>query len=817
MTTIVHKRGTGIPAADDLAVGEIAIDTSTGTVYTKNTRGEVVPVGGDFDTSNLAKLDESNDVIEGQFRLIWDHSADVDFPFNGSIGYDGNNKDPDSPGGAFLYASGKRGTVSIGRDGDMELHGQSEIKGVADREGNLPWITDFSYVQAADFLDAEGNSIIGGGGGITAEFDPEFVYLEPWKGEEVGGGPVWVVEDGLSASFLHTAGLLSAKRAELGEVSATTVNTHAPFYGSVSSAFGNFTEATILGGINIPAVDVDRPEELPFDLSDEEVKALKDKTRSIQYALTVTHETLGRTVEIDKEGVIRAREFTDMDGNPIGGGGTELPEGSSDGSVLTWQTDAWKPSQRFRFQEKPTNEIVADTSGITLAATDVETKLDLTMSGFEFSHGYEPARVWIKKNPYESDPSELHVDQVFATDYLDADGNPIGGGDVDLTGYATETWVSTNYQTKGNYLVSADLNGYATETWVTNGYQPKGNYLTDFTESDPTVPAWVKSITQNDIDNWNSAGGDFDNSHVVGDESKKNVAVGLRALRDLTEGSNNTATGTDALSWCTTGIGNTAYGSECLTFLESGEWNTAVGVRALKNSSSAKHNSVFGYQAAYNLRTGRDNVAIGSKALESSTGGNQNVAVGSSALKNNGNSFSTAIGYDALVNSVEGENTAVGHQSLQQATTGSLNVAVGNSAMASNVEGASNTVIGRQAGFWITGNKNSVLGAEAGPNYGRPDIENTTCVGYGAETIESNTIKLGNRDITRVITDGAMQASDYLDADGNPATVSPSAIVEAFTTLQTAVADEDTVEGIKTALTNALGGLIEKFEGMTKQ
>ena len=62
----------------------------------------------------------------------------------------------------------------------------------------------------------------------------------------------------------------------------------------------------------------------------------------------------------------------------------------------------------------------------------------------------------------------------------------------------------------------------------------------------------------------------------------------------------------------------------------------------------------------------------------------------------------------------------------------------------------------------------------------------------------------------------SVKAKSYLDKDGNPATVSPSAIVDAFTTLQTAVADEDTVEGIKTALTNALGGLIEKFEGMAK-
>lgn len=98
---------------------------------------------------------------------------------------------------------------------------------------------------------------------------------------------------------------------------------------------------------------------------------------------------------------------------------------------------------------------------------------------------------------------------------------------VDLTGYATETWVSTNYQVKGNYLTSADLNGYATqswvqgqgyltsaslngyatETWVSTNYQPKGDYLTSFTESDPTVPSWVKAITQADIDKWNEGGG----------------------------------------------------------------------------------------------------------------------------------------------------------------------------------------------------------------------------------------------------------------------------------------------------------------------
>ena len=51
-----------------------------------------------------------------------------------------------------------------------------------------------------------------------------------------------------------------------------------------------------------------------------------------------------------------------------------------------------------------------------------------------------------------------------------------------------------------------NLDGYATETWVSEGYQVKGNYLTDFTESDPTVPQHVKNISSADITNWNGKG-----------------------------------------------------------------------------------------------------------------------------------------------------------------------------------------------------------------------------------------------------------------------------------------------------------------------
>lgn len=89
------------------------------------------------------------------------------------------------------------------------------------------------------------------------------------------------------------------------------------------------------------------------------------------------------------------------------------------------------------------------------------------------------------------------------------------GGDVNLDGYATEAWVSVNYQPKGAYLTPNDLNGYATQTWVSqnyalqsfvsDNYQRKGNYLTS--ETDPVFTASpAAGITQNDINKWNAAG-----------------------------------------------------------------------------------------------------------------------------------------------------------------------------------------------------------------------------------------------------------------------------------------------------------------------
>lgn len=88
----------------------------------------------------------------------------------------------------------------------------------------------------------------------------------------------------------------------------------------------------------------------------------------------------------------------------------------------------------------------------------------------------------------------------------------IGSTDVDLTGYATESWVNTqiaNFLTEAQVstLITNALTNYALKSEIptkNSQLQNDSGFITGFTETDPTVPTHVKGITENDISNWNN-------------------------------------------------------------------------------------------------------------------------------------------------------------------------------------------------------------------------------------------------------------------------------------------------------------------------
>jgi hypothetical protein len=105
--------------------------------------------------------------------------------------------------------------------------------------------------------------------------------------------------------------------------------------------------------------------------------------------------------------------------------------------------------------------------------------------------------------------------------------------------------------------------------------------------------------------------------------------------------------------------------------------------------------------------------------------------------------------------------------------------------------------VGGSIGLKFDSNSNSVVPVD---EMGRPKV--------GID-LGSTAAKFKDGDFT-----GEVRATAFVgDGSQLTGTVSTKAIVDAFQSIQMAVSNETTVAGIKKALTNSLGGLIEKLEG----
>lgn len=171
-----------------------------------------------------------------------------------------------------------------------------------------------------------------------------------------------------------------------------------------------------------------------------------------------------------------------------------------------------------------------------------------------------------------------------------------------------------------------------------------------------------------------------------------NTAIGSSALKDNTTGEANTANGVGALESNTEGDLNRAIGEVALTFNTTGSQNTANGVAALLNNIDGNSNTASGLSALHDNASGSSNTAEGDHALFSNIGGNGNTASGDSALGSNteGN-FNTGTGENALSGNTTGSiNTALGLNAGSNLTTGDNNIDIG--ANVNGVAGESNTI-----------------------------------------------------------------------------------------------------------------------------
>jgi hypothetical protein len=178
-----------------------------------------------------------------------------------------------------------------------------------------------------------------------------------------------------------------------------------------------------------------------------------------------------------------------------------------------------------------------------------------------------------------------------------------------------------------------------------------------------------------------------------------NTATGSNALRDNTTGNSNTAIGRDALLCNTTGLQNTATGNNALCANTTGNNNTASGNSALRDNTTGSSNTATGFQALCANTTGNNNTASGVNVLRDNTTGNSNTAIGRNTLLcNTTGCFNTATGRDALLcNTTANDNTASGYQALRDNTTGNSNTATGRNTLLCNTTGLQNTASGVNA------------------------------------------------------------------------------------------------------------------------
>ena len=195
-------------------------------------------------------------------------------------------------------------------------------------------------------------------------------------------------------------------------------------------------------------------------------------------------------------------------------------------------------------------------------------------------------------------------------------------------------------------------------------------------------------------------GGGWDSS-----PTSKSIAIGTLAMGTGTKNGadNNVAIGYKALEDITTADGITAVGHQALAGLTSGAGNLAIGYQALLTETTGIGNTVIGYTAGKLLAGASYNTVIGREAMLAASGTeSNNVAIGQSSMGGANN------------NSVGG-NVAVGRNSMVGGTGALIdNIAIGYFAMdgTGTINGRDNIFMGANAGggTWVTSESNQNIG-----------------------------------------------------------------------------------------------------------
>ena len=299
---------------------------------------------------------------------------------------------------------------------------------------------------------------------------------------------------------------------------------------------------------------------------------------------------------------------------------------------------------------------------------------------------------------------------------------------IDSTIQDKDSWIgteSTNRVTRN--FTAEDIANYVVTS--TSGITGSGTFN--------TIPLWTPDgKTLGDSIIHQGASGERIGIGTTDPQRELDVFGGIRVRGplDLFQQNNNSFAGQDAGNWYNI-VGNS---------------NSAFGKDSQKNQLNGSNNTSVGYQSMNEATSGNFNTAVGNDAMQFNDGGSFNTAVGALALQDQeAGQGNTAIGYNSLNNKDESNfNTAVGHISLFNISTGFKNIGIGDNVGTLLSTGSRNVLIGSGANVLANNNENSIV------------------IGEGAVGAGSNTVTLGNNNITDTYLKGNVIFSSTITADG---------------------------------------------------
>ena len=256
-----------------------------------------------------------------------------------------------------------------------------------------------------------------------------------------------------------------------------------------------------------------------------------------------------------------------------------------------------------------------------------------------------------------------------------------------------------------------------------------------------------------------------------------NLFVGVGAGAS-TGGDYNSFVGHNAGYSNTTGYANSFFGNGAGFSNSVGTFNAFLGDTAGYSNTSGHSNAFVGYNAGYRNTVGHSNAFIGSYAGNFNTSGIRNAFLGMNAGYNNttggwnvivgfqagylnttGNTNSFLGAFAGFGNTIGVANSMVGYSAGLNNNTGSNNSFIGYQAGSNNSTGGNNSFVGTLAGVGnVTGSYNTAIGYDSG--VAPSGLTNATAIGANARVSSSNTIQLGDNNVTAVHWSKSALSSD---------------------------------------------------------